>query len=154
MNAHANLKGRSTRGAVLVEFTVALVPLLTIFFCFVQVAKLYTASLVVKHGAVAAARAAIVIKAPNPGNNGSEGDIGYAAGIAMGDWLKNGSLTSPSVTTTTQASEADPYGLVTSTVSVSYQCNVPLGGLIVCLGPTKTLTARMSLPNQGANYKE
>lgn len=148
------MKGRSTRGAVLVEFTVALMPLLMIFFCFVQVAKLYTANLVVKHSAVAAARAAIVIKAPNPGKNGSEDEIAYAAGLAMGDWLKNGTLMNPSVTTTTQASEADPYGLVTSTVSTTYSCNVPLGGMIVCLGPTKTLTARMSLPNQGANYKE
>jgi len=51
---------KDQRGAVLAEFVVAIFPLLTIFFVFVQLSMLAVSSLIVKHSAVVGARAASV----------------------------------------------------------------------------------------------
>ena len=75
------------RGAVLAEFAMAAFPLLLTFFSFAQVAKLYTANLVIRHAAMVGARAAIVTlnkDATNPGNNGPDTDVDNAVGLAMG----------------------------------------------------------------------
>ena len=48
------------RGAVLVEFMVALVPLLTMFFVSIQTMQLATARLVIKHATILGARAGAV----------------------------------------------------------------------------------------------
>ena len=140
------------RGAVLVEFVIAAVPLLMMFFCFTQVAALANAKLVMKHAAVAATRSAIVIMPPNPGDNGTMDDVRIAAGMAMGTYLIDGKLVAPDTQCTSQASNDDPYGLVTCTVTATYVCAVPMGKWWVCGGPVKVLTERMSLPNQGARY--
>jgi Flp pilus assembly protein TadG len=141
------------RGAVLVEFVIAAVPLLMMFFCFTQVAALANAKLVVRHAAIAATRAAIVIMPPNPGNNGTMDDVRVAAGVAMGTYLLDGKLVAPDTQCTSQASAADPYGLVTCTVTATYVCDVPMGKWWVCGGSSKMVSDTMSLPNQGARYQ-
>ena len=57
------LKGlrKDKRGAVLVEFLVAFMPLMITFSSFVQVAQIATASIVTKHSTIVGARAAAVI---------------------------------------------------------------------------------------------
>ncbi len=134
------------------EFVIAAVPLLMMFFCFTQVAALANAKLVLKHAAVAATRAAIVVMPPNPGDNGTMDDVKIAAGMAMGTYLIDGKLVAPDTQCTSQASNDDPYGLVTCTVTATYICNVPMGKWWVCGGPVKVVSERMSLPNQGARY--
>ncbi len=153
MKARARFRRRAgERGAVLIEFVIAAVPLLMMFFCFTQVAALANAKLVMKHAAVVATRAAIVIMPPNPGDNGTMEDVRVAAGMAMGTYLVDGKLVAPDTQCTSQATNDDPYGLVTCTVTAAYMCNVPMGKWWVCGGPVKIVSERMSLPNQGARY--
>jgi hypothetical protein len=146
------------RGAALIEFVIAFSPMLMIFFSFVQAAQLAKAKLITRHAAVAATRAAIVTydhsggAANNPGDNGNDDDYKAAAGIAMGTYLEDGNLANPT-TTCEKPDAADPFGLVTCTVEVTYNCDVPLGKYIVCGGRTMQLKALMSLPHQGARYK-
>lgn len=146
------------RGAALVEFVIAVVPMLMTFFGFVQVAKIYTASLVVQHGAIAAARAAMVISKANDNNPGENGEISeakQAAAVAMLPWVQDGSITNVDVQMTDESSKSDPYGPVTVNMTASYRCGVPMMGRIICTGGRKTITARtVKMPHQGANYKE
>ncbi len=145
----------AARGAVLVEFVVAIVPLLVAFFCLVQLAKLYSAKIVLDHAAITASRAAIVILPPNPDapRDPAKGqrDVTRAAELAMGPWKTSRAFTSVSVDARTPT---EPYGMTSVRVTATYRCSVPIGGWIVCgLGGTKTMTSEASLPNQGARYK-
>ena len=86
---------KDTRGAVIAEFAVAMFPLFTTFFCFTQYAKAVSAKLMVKHAAVVACRAAIVISDENennPGKHGPEGDIKASAAMAMLPYVKEGAI--------------------------------------------------------------
>src|SRR4051812_39033367 len=91
--------GKDTRGAVLAEFCIALVPLLTMFFSFVQLARMSAARLMVKHSAIVGARAAAVVSNGannNPGaNSGANGDqVEGAVKAALGPyWNKKGGVT-------------------------------------------------------------
>ena len=145
---------RDRRGAALVEFVIAVVPMLTTFFSFVQVAKIYTAKLVVQHAAITAARAAVVMvkKPTNPGEKGSNTDVKQAAGLALSPWITSGSISNVNVTVTDQSSMSDVYAPVRVQVQATYRCTVPMGRLI-CAGSRKTLTAEATMPNQGARYK-
>ncbi|NOU31382.1 MAG: hypothetical protein HOO96_26080 [Polyangiaceae bacterium] len=145
------------RGAVLAEFVVALVPLLTTFFCLVQLGKLYAANLALKHAAMCAARAATVIAKPptmNPGATGDPNEIELAAYAALGNFYTNGGFHDVTVKVTLPS--GDPHGVVTVDVTATYDCDVPLGGRITCFagGGTKTKTESASLPLQGAQYAE
>lgn len=141
------------RGAVLAEFVVALVPLLTIFFVFVQISAIAAARIRFKHAAVIGARAAAVFS--NKGNNCPEcsgdgtGEVNAAVRAALGS---AGRTLNASATVNDRSNRSDPYGLVTVTVTGTYQCGVPLGK-IICGGGSVTFTERKSMPHQGALYK-
>lgn len=137
------------------EFVIAVVPMLTTFFGFVQVAKIYTANLVVQHAAITAARAAIVMvkKDTNPGEKGSNTDVKQAAGLALSPWITSGSISNVNVTVTDQSSMSDVYGPVKVRVQATYKCGVPMMGRVICSGSRKALTAEATMPNQGARYK-
>ena len=137
------------------EFLVAIVPLLVTFFCLVQLAKLYSAKIVLDHAAITASRAAIVILPPSPDAPREAGrghrDVTRAAELAMGPWKTSRAFTKVNIDARTPG---EPYGMTTVRVTATYRCGVPLGGRIVCgLGGTKTMTSEASLPNQGARYK-
>ena len=141
------------RGAVLAEFVVALVPLLTIFFVFVQISAIAAARIRFKHAAVIGARAAAVFS--NKGNNCPEcqGDGGNEVNAAIRAALgTQGRTLNASATVDDRSNRSDPYGLVTVTVTGQYQCGVPLGK-IICSGGSVTFTERKSMPHQGALYK-
>ncbi len=151
---------RDTRGAVLAEFVIVFIPLMTVFLSFVQYAKLGTANLVVRHSAVVGARAAAVVsneKNNNPGNNGSSEDIKRAVKSSMGPFYYQGGINVTNVDIkdqSTTAADNGPYGLVTVTVSATYDCDVPIGGLMCGLGRRhKFKDIRASFPHQGARYK-
>jgi Flp pilus assembly protein TadG len=141
---------------VLAEFVIAIVPLLMIFFSFVQLSKIATARLVVKHGTIVGARAASVISNKNgnlPGvKDDGEADIRAAVEVAMAPWSAQGSITNVDVQVNDQSSRSDPYGWVTVTVKATYNCKVPMG-FIACGGKTKTLEETYRMPHQGANYE-
>ena len=151
---------RDTRGAVLAEFVIVFIPLMTVFLSMVQYAKLGTANLVLRHSAVVGARAAAVVSNEhqnNPGDNGTNDDIKRAVKTSMGPWYYQGNLNVNDIkitdASTTQADNG-PYGLVTVTVSASYKCDVPIGGLMCGLGRRHTFKEiRASFPHQGARYK-
>ena len=146
---------RDTRGAVLAEFVIAIVPLLMTFFAFVQLSKVATARLVVKHSAIIGARAASVITNANDNTPGqaagqNQGEILAAVNAGLGPWRTK--MSSVTVDVTDASSKADPYGWVTVNVRATYRCTVPMGA-IGCLGSTKVLEETYRMPHQGANYK-
>jgi hypothetical protein len=149
---------RDTRGAVLAEFCIALVPLLTTFFSFVQLSKVATARLVVKHSAIVGARAAAVMTNGADNNPGmkpgtNEADITNGVKAALGPWWsKGGAISSVAVQINDSSSRRDPYDWVEVKVAAVYECNVPMG-FIACGGKTKRLQETYRMPHQGALYK-
>jgi hypothetical protein len=142
------------RGAVLAEFVVAIVPLLTIFFVFVQISAIAAARIRFKHVAIIGARAAAVFS--NRGDNGPEcqgdgsGEVTAAVRAGLGSASRN--VTGVSASVNDRSNRTDPFGLVTVTVTGNYQCGVPLGK-IICGGGSVTFTERKSMPHQGAIYR-
>lgn len=147
---------RDKKGAVMAEFVIAIVPLFITFFSFVQLAKIATARLVVKHGTIIGARAASVISnahdnTPDAKDDG-QADVKASVKAGMRPWTTDGSITSVDVTVDDQSSRSNPYGWVTVTVKATYKCRVPLG-VFACGGSTKTLEETYRMPHQGARYR-
>jgi Flp pilus assembly protein TadG len=147
------------RGAVLVEFAVAFMPLMITFSAFVQLQQIATARIVTKHAAIVGARGAAVIsnKAHNTpdqkdGDNADEVKQGVEA--ALGPWKKTMSNVNVKVDDTSTCE--DPYGMVSVTVTADYKCSVPFSSLFMCgAGRThqfKPMVARF--PHQGARFQE
>ena len=126
------------------------------FFSFVQLSKIATARLVMKHGTIVGARAASVLSNANnntPDAKGDgKGDITSAVKLGMGPWVSKGAITGVNVTVNDQSSRDDPYGWVTVTVKATYNCKVPMG-FIACGGATKSLEESYRMPHQGAIYE-
>src|SRR5512140_3849427 len=123
------------RGAVLVEFLVAFMPLMITFSSFVQLAQITTARIVTKHSAIVAARAAAVIsneknnsRDANKGKNQAEIDASVKA--ALGPWAQT--MNSVKVDINDQSTGDDVFGMVQVTVTARYRCSVPFGGMLVC----------------------
>jgi len=149
---------KDKRGAVLVEFLVAVMPLMITFSSFVQLQQIATARLMVKHSAVVGARAAAVITNKNKNTPDQKQDENFKtveAGIiaALGPWSKTMTV-SPKIEDASSC--ADPFGMVTVTVNANYKCSVPFGGRIVCgLGARHDFqNIKYSMPHQGARYKD
>lgn len=147
------------RGAVLVEFIIACMPLLITFFAFVQLAQITTARIVVKHATLVGARAAAVISNVNgttPDQNpwGTDYEVGSAVKRAMGPWRDT--MQNIDVSIDDKSSCDDVYGPVTVTVVAEYQCSVPFGGFIVCGvdGGIHTITQKFTFPHQGGRYAD
>ncbi len=158
---------RAEGGAIYVEFLIAFLPLFSFFLCIVQLAMLQTANLIVKHAAVVATRAAVVILPDDPakyggvGINRAEGarreKIVQAATIPLST-LENFPL--PEVRFPTNEGGDDDrvaFGrddLIRVQVTSFYRCRVPLARTLVCgaIIGIKRLRAEASLPNQGADY--
>lgn len=147
---------KDQKGAVLAEFVIAVVPLLMTFFSFVQLSKIATARLVVKHGTIIGARAASVISNANNNTPDAKGDgkqdITNAVKLGMGPWVSKGSIVNVNVEVQDQSSREDPYGWVTVTVKAQYRCTVPMG-FIACGGVSKQLQESYRMPHQGALYE-
>lgn len=133
------------RGAALVEFVIAVVPFLMLFFVTAQYSVLAVGKILTKHSAFLAARAAIVT-CTEPGGGGGMGEVDNAAALAFGPALKLGR---PTTAITAGACEETSQAMMTVTVTMPMKCSVPLGNLFVCGGATKTLTASASMPSQG-----
>lgn len=148
---------RDTRGAVLAEFVIALLPLVTVFFVFVQLSMLAVSSIIVKHSAVVGARAAAVYSNGNRnvpelcGDNGEQ-KVRDAVRAALGPW-SNRITTTVDITDTSSRSENDGvYDLVTVKVTARVRCAVPLGKFICGGDFEKEIVDTKSMPHQGARY--
>ena len=149
---------RDQRGAVLAEFVVAIMPLLTIFFVFLQFSAVTVASLLNKHAAVVAARCAAVVanehkNVPEQKEDNGAGEITLAAQSAVGFWSKY--MTTTAVVTEDKSTDEKPngpYDLVTVEVTSVYRCGIPLGKTM-CPGGVVVLHDKKSMAHQGARYK-
>lgn len=146
---------KDQKGAVLAEFVIAIVPVMMTFFSFVQLSRIATARLVVKHSAIVGARAASVLSNQHDNNPGASGDgqsdITNAVKAALGPWSRT--MVGVNVTVNDQSSSSDPYGWVEVKVSATMVCNVPMGNIACGLSRTKKLEETYKMPHQGATYK-
>jgi Flp pilus assembly protein TadG len=150
------------RGAVLVEFLVAFMPLMITFSSFVQVAQIATASIVTKHATIIGARAAAVISnehnnTPDQKKGKNQDQVEAAIQSALGPWAKT--MKNVKVEITDESTKDDPYGNVRVNVIADYKCSVPFGGFIVCgknlLGAgTHQFRMNAAFPHQGACYQD
>ena len=144
------------RGAVLAEFVVAIVPLLTIFFVFIQISAIAAARLRFKHAAVIGARCAAVTSNKNgtcPDCKDVDGDAEVNAAVRAGLGSTAPFYENVSASVNDRSSERDPFGLVTVTATANYRCGVPLGRIICGADSAVPFTEKKSMPHQGANYK-
>lgn len=154
-----------TRGAVMVEFLIAFLPLFVLFLSLVQFTGLVVAKLVVQHAASTAVRAAVVVLDDDPENYGGvernsfsgqrKSDIETAAKIPL--TAVTSLVTQVGDPTLTlngkQGGKFDPRGMIHAELRVTYHCQVPIVNTIVCgVSNQYRLTAKASLPNNGAYY--
>lgn len=152
---------RDKRGLVMVEFAIASMPLLMTFLGATEVGRTFEASLVLRHSASVAARAAAVIANstgsinPGPSQGGDpRQQIEQAAIVAMGRWSQQNAHSQIKVEINDQSNDSDPYGMICTTVSSTYRCRVPLGGRLLCgLDGVMKNSATSCHPHQGAKYK-
>jgi Flp pilus assembly protein TadG len=145
-------------GAVYVEFIIAIVPMLTLFWGLLQINGLLLADLVVRHAAVNAARAAVVCDSDEHtrGQAGAE-ECALEAASATTKSVKSIRAVSVTVEGASESGNAP----VTATVSADYYCQVPLVSRLACAlvrGDRSslaiaTLKRKATLPNQGHYYK-
>lgn len=141
---------KGQKGAVMVEFIIAAIPILMMLFTFTQASLAYTANLLLRHAAITGARSAAVILPPNPGNVGTEADIDKAVHRSLGPFDQT--FASMKITKTPASGQ---YELVTVEIDAAYKCQVPMGGRLMCgldgLMDMKHIVAQY--PNQGAKYQ-
>ncbi len=147
------------RGAVLVEFLVAFMPLMITFSSFVQLAQITTARLVTKHATIVAARAAAVISnehnnTPDAKKGKNQDEIEQAVQAGLGPWGQT--MTNVKVEIDDQSSAEDNFGMVKVTVTARYRCSVPFGGMLVCgkNGGVHEIVQKAAFPHQGACYED
>lgn len=154
------LKGlhENKRGAVLVEFAIAFMPLMITFSSFVQLQQMATARIVTKHATIVGARAAAVISNKNrntPDAEDKDNDDEVKKGVvaALGPWK---SKITVDVKVEDTSTCDDPYGMVSVTVTANYKCSVPFSNLFMCgrdkFHVFKPMISRF--PHQGARYQD
>lgn len=137
---------------------IALVPILFMFFSFVQLSKLATARLAVKHSAIIGARAAAVMangkdNVPEAPDGTQQNEIEKAVKAGLGPWWQfDGPIMAVNVTVNDASTREDPYDWVEVKVKATYACRVPLG-FLACAGFQRTLEETYRMPHQGARYR-
>jgi len=151
--------GKDKRGAVLVEFAIAFMPLMITFSSFVQLQQMATARIVVKHATIVGGRAAAVISNKNrntPDQEDADQEEVVKKGVeaALGPW--KGTMSNLEVKVDDTSTCEDPYGMVTVTVTADYKCSVPFSNLFMCgTGKTHSFKPMISrFPHQGARYQD
>jgi Flp pilus assembly protein TadG len=148
---------RDLRGAAVVEFAMAIFPVLCVFFGSMQWGMNAYIHLIVKHAAFSIARCEAVAHSGMP-DAGSEADdclattpggpsvigklFSHVSGVSAGDFTIDQTLASPS-----------DQKLDSVTVTLNYKCGIPLGSTLACTGGVQTLTATAKFPNQGSMYQ-
>jgi hypothetical protein len=142
--------GADQRGAAVVEFALAILPILITFFGMFQWGVLAYVHLIVKHGAFVAARAEAVVHPQMP-DSGPEDDV--KAGVMA--LFKHVTLVQPSdVSIVADVPGPMDQMMDRVTVNVDYPCGVPLGNVIAC-GKSKRykFSETAAFPNQGSYYQ-
>jgi Flp pilus assembly protein TadG len=158
-------------GAVYVEFLVAIVPMLTLFWGLMQLNGILLADLVTRNAAQHAVRAAVVCGTGKlEGGQSSESAATECANEAAKAVMKSVASFAepgkdePQVTTTVRGASEHGNQDVTAIVSGHYHCEVPMVGAALCAlvnltGPQGAqsgplvITHEATFPNQGHYYK-
>jgi hypothetical protein len=148
----------NTRGSVFVETLIAVVVPVLFFFVAWQLVDLFTAQLVLKHAAVAAARAAIVVGPDERRFYGGQGENEIGKGDRHTDIEAAAALVlaaAPNLVTFGVELKGTPSGNnpITAAVSADYACHGGWLSLVCGGGGSRRLTAEATLPYQGAQYK-
>jgi hypothetical protein len=152
---------RGTTGAVYVEFLIAFMPLFVFFMSLVQLAYVEAANIIVKHAAVMATRAAIVVLPDDPAHYDSEG-LNSASGKRLEDIKRAAKVPLRAVmpfpmfeVSFPRGEQVERDGLVEVQVDLNYKCLVPIGRSLVCSpwSARKMLSGKATMPNQGAGYE-
>jgi hypothetical protein len=159
----------SEKGSAYVEFIIAIVPMLTVFWGIMQLNGLMLADLVARHAAVNAVRAAIVCDSQKnhvqeEGTLTKEGGCAYDAAKMTLSAVKSFGEPEPEFAVRVEGAEEHGNEPVTATVFATYHCQVPLAGAILCGGlmhdegggsrrGALVLRRSATLPNQGASYE-
>jgi Flp pilus assembly protein TadG len=160
---------RARKGAVLVEFAIAFMPICTMFLCVAEMSRYFIARMAVIHAAEVAVRSCAVISDPQPGNEAQlNGDPAKDWQTATDMVLKQTSsnpipgwggfvgstselnYTEPTCTNTTGDSNGSDD---TVSLKATFTCNVPVAQNIVCSGGQKNINITTKFPHQGADYK-
>jgi hypothetical protein len=157
-------------GAAMVEFALAIMPVLILFFGMMQWSICAYVNLIVQHAAIVAARAEAVMRPGMPDNGGATGtgtDLEKAIAplfVHVAGFESLLGLGNMTVKVTTQAKPCDQTMNVVQ-VTLYYPCTVPLGNKIACGGALSDassafggpmlmkLTSTASFPNQGSYYE-
>lgn len=135
-----------SRGAVMVEFIVVLMPLMTAFLCGIQIAFLGAAKMVAQHAVSVGVRSAAVHAIKQP--EGTSGVHVAAVDRAMGPWSNV-----LSINTGLQSAGGGPNDEIRLQGTATYICKVALARRIVCNGGVQTWETQATLTNHGANYQ-
>lgn len=150
--------GRDKKGAVLAEFAFAFMPVATMFLFVSQFARFELCRLASFHAANVAVRACAVTNVGgdgfNPGGdevNGPATDANKATQVVLKPFLGQ----ELQVDTVTCQHSGDQAGDDKVDLKMTYTCQVPVGGTLMCggVGSSKTWHVTASYPHQGALYK-
>jgi Flp pilus assembly protein TadG len=155
---------RNKKGAVMVEFIIAFMPIITIFLVLVEVSRYSMAKMAMEHAAGVSARACSVIQTPqNQGIDKVDGDpatdVQKAGQTALNVWTGNNKIGSKNAVLLSNVKvtcdpPAGPTGTDEAKVEADYHCRVPLAGRLVCGFSKKTTIKTMArMGHQGAKYK-
>jgi hypothetical protein len=137
------------RGAVLVEFALAIMPVFIIFFGTVQYCVNAYINLILHHGAFVAARCMAVVHPGMP-------DAGKTADCTDGVNVLFPTKANLKATVTLQNSPGTTSeDLDTVKVELKYKCTIPLGNVVACGAKREAdMKALASFPNQGSAYQK
>jgi Flp pilus assembly protein TadG len=149
----------STRGAIYVEYAIAIVPMFVLFWGLLQLNGLLLADLVVRDAAEKAVRAAIVCDSDHE-TSGMSGGMQCAQQAAAETVKAVKSIADAEVISLDGADSAGNQE-VTAVVVAHYYCQVPLVAGLVCAAfrgegssiEMATLERSAQMPNQGHYYK-
>lgn len=159
---------KDDKGAVLVEFIAAFMPILGVFLCLAQAVGLYAAKLVSVHAATLGARAAVVVIPDNPKYYGGspkltlEGkrleDVERATlmGLAINQSisLAGAEITVGDPETKAAKTNFERDETVGVWVDAPYRCGLPIAQYIVCgMDGVLVLESRAALRIHGADYE-
>ena len=146
------------RGAIFVEYAIAIVPMFALFWGLLQLNGLLLADLVVRDAAEKAVRAAVVCDSDHA-TTGKAGGLACAQEAAAATVKAEPSISDAEVISLDGAASSGNQE-VTAVVVAHYTCEVPLVGALVCGAfrgegtsiEQATLERSAKMPNQGAYY--
>jgi Flp pilus assembly protein TadG len=142
-------------GAAIVEFALAIMPVLCIFFGMVQWSIVAYVHLIVKHAAFVAVRCEAVQNTGMPDASTTSGtdDCADPNSGAVSTLFADIPGAKGNITITPTLAGPTTQALDTVQVALTYNCTIPLGNVLACgSGMTQTLSESASFPNQGSVY--